>query len=309
MDRLTLMSAFVRTVELGSLSSAARELKTTQPTVSKWLRALEQHTGARLLQRNTQGVSLTEAGERYYETCKRILAELDRASAELGQLRAGLTGRLRINVSVGLGEVELTRIVVRFQKAHPRLKVDLVLTDRVIDLVEEGVDVAVRVGAARDPNVVARAIGAFEFVLVATPEYLSAHGAPRSLDDLGDHPYLAYGGPGAEEFQTSDGLREVAVRSEVAISNSLAVKTAALEHAGIARVGRFLVQEELRAGKLVELLPGCAPPPVTAYAVYLPSRYLPEKIRTFVAFLIEGARAIPGWVPAPPAPIERAPRR
>lgn len=309
MDRFTLMSSFVRAVEMRSLSAAARELGTTQPTVSKWLRALEAQTGARLLQRNTQGIRLTEAGERYYDTCKRVLSELERAEAEIGGMRGGLKGRLRLNVPVGIGEVQLARIAVRFQRQHKELKVDLQLTDRVVDLVEDGVDIAVRVGRVTDPSVVARSIGAFESVLVATPQYLKKAGRPKSLEELSDHPYLAYGGPGSGKFLTPAGLREVPVRSELAIYNAAAIKTAVLEHAGIGRMGRFFIDEEIRSGAVQVVLPGIAPPPTTTFAVYLPSPHLPEKIRAFVAFLIEEAKSIPGYLPAAPREAPPGPSR
>lgn len=296
MDRLDLLAAFVRTVETGSLTAAARALRTTQPTISKRLTALEATLGARLLQRNTQGVRPTEEGERYYNVARRVLAELEQAESSLQDLRKGLRGKLRLNMPVGLGEMHLTRVAIEFQRLHPELALDLTLTDRVVDLVEDGVDVAVRGGGVTDPSVVARPLGFTRYVLTATPAYLKKHGAPRRPEDLNRHNYLRYGGGESESLLTPNGPMTVRVSSKIELNNSLALRAAILEGVGIGRCTRWLIDAELNAGALVEVLPGVAPPPVPFHAVYLPSRFLPEKVRAFVDFASAQMRRIPGWM-------------
>ncbi|MGA9523035.1 MAG: LysR family transcriptional regulator [Myxococcaceae bacterium] len=301
MDRFELMRDFLRIVDTGSLSAAARALKTTQPTLSKRLQHLEEVTGARLLQRNTQGIRLTEAGERYYEACRRILSEMDQLESELTGIRRGLRGSLRLNLPVALGERHLTRIALGFQEQHPELRLDLSLTDRVVDLVEEGVDVAVRVGGVANPAVVARRLGAYAFCLVASPEYLKRYGTPRTARELSNHNFLSYGGDDVEHLETPEGPKTIPVRRNLALDNSLALSTALVSGRGIGRIARWVVEDEIQAGRLTVVLPGMAPPPLPVHAVYLPSKYLPEKVRAFVQHLSGEIVQLPGWVPPPSA--------
>ncbi|HZA13667.1 MAG TPA: LysR family transcriptional regulator [Myxococcaceae bacterium] len=296
MDRLDLLAAFVRTVETGSLTAAARALRTTQPTISKRLTALEGNVGARLIQRNTQGVRPTEEGQRYYNVARRVLAELEQAESSLQSLRKGLRGKLRLNMPVGLGEMHLTRVAIEFQRLHRELELDLTLTDRVVDLVEDGVDVAIRGGGVTDPSVIARPLGFTAYVLSATPAYLKKNGAPKRPEDLNRHNYVRYGGGESESLLTPEGPMTVRVSSNIEVNNSLALRVAILEGTGIGRCTRWLIDAELKSGALIELLPGVAPPPVPFHAVYLPSKFLPDKVRAFVDFTAIQMRLLPGWV-------------
>ncbi|HZA51501.1 MAG TPA: LysR family transcriptional regulator [Myxococcaceae bacterium] len=296
MDRLDLLAAFVRTVETGSLTAAARALRTTQPTISKRLTALEGNVGARLIQRNTQGVRPTEEGQRYYNVARRVLAELEQAESSLQSLRKGLRGKLRLNMPVGLGEMHLTRVAIEFQRLHRELELDLTLTDRVVDLVEDGVDVAIRGGGVTDPSVIARPLGFTAYVLSATPAYLKKNGAPKRPEDLNRHNYVRYGGGESESLLTPEGPMTVRVSSNIEVNNSLALRVAILEGTGIGRCTRWLIDAELKSGALIEVLPGVAPPPVPFHAVYLPSKFLPDKVRAFVDFTAIQMRLLPGWV-------------
>lgn len=296
MDRLDLLAAFVRTVETGSLTAAARALRTTQPTISKRLTALEANVGARLLQRNTQGVRPTEEGQRYYNVARRVLTELEQAETNLQSLRKGLHGKLRLNMPVGLGEMHLARAAIEFQRLHPELELDLTLTDRIVDLVEDGVDVAIRGGGVTDPSVVARPLGFTAYVLSATPAYLKRHGTLKRPEDLSRHNYVRYGGGESESLLTPEGPMTVRVSSNIELNNSLALRVAILEGAAVGRCTRWLIADELKSGTLVEVLPGVAPPPVPFHAVYLPSKYLPDKVRAFVDFAATQMRRLPGWV-------------
>lgn len=300
MDRIELMRAFVRVVETGSLSRASKDLKTTQPTVSKWMQRLERAVGVRLLQRNTRGIRLTESGETYFEQARRIVADLDALdSAVKGETR-GVSGRLRLNFPLGLGAQHLAAIALEFQDQHPGLCLDVVLTDRVVDLVEDGVDLAVRLGGVFNPAVVARPLGAFSYVVVATPQYLAKHPRPRTVEELAQHNYLAYGYDTPEVFQTPRGEERVCVHSDLQIHDHFTLRTALLAHRGVGRVARWLVHDDLLAGRLEELLPGCGPTSFTAHAVHLPARPLPEKVKLAIAHLAKRVNDIPGWVKPSP---------
>lgn len=292
------MGAFVRVVELGSLSRAAKALRTTQPTVSKWLSRLEQHLGTRLLQRNTRGVRLTEAGERYFEAVRRILKDLEAAEAAAASPGQGVRGRLRLSVPVGLGAAHLTQQALELQALYPGLKLEISLNDQVVDLVKDGADLALRLGGVKDPEVVARPLGAFAFSLVATPRYLKAHGRPAAPHELSRHPYLTYGGGPVELLETPRGPVRVKVSSPLEVDNHGALRAAVLASAGIGRTLQWLVADDVRAGRLEVVLPGVAPPPFSFHAVYLPQKPLPGKVRAALEFFTARVKEIPGWVPA-----------
>ena len=299
MDRIELMRAFVRVVETGSLSRASRELRTTQPTVSKWMARLEEQLGTRLLQRNTRGIRLTDGGKDYFDQARRIVADMDALEAAVKRgSKGGVYGQLRLNFPVGLGAHHLSRFALDFQALHPGLCMDVVLTDRVVDLVQDGVDLAVRLGGVFNPAVVAKPLGAFGYAVVATPAYLAKHPRPRTVQDLADHNYLAYGYEAPEIFQTPRGEERFCVRTDLQIHDHFTLRTAIFAGRGIGRVGRWLVHDDLLAGRLEELLPGSVHVPLSAHAVYLPTRPQPEKVKAALAYLAERVNEIPGWVKA-----------
>lgn len=287
---------FVRIVETGSLSAVARELGTTQPTVSKHLTALEQHVKARLLQRTTRKLSLTEAGTLYYETCKRVVDELREAQAALSHLQNSLSGRLHVNTSIAFGESFLTRLLLEFQRRNPDLSVHLSLDDRFIDLVGEGVDVAVRIGRLADPNVIARRLGATRRVLVSTPEYLQRHAAPQRPEDLARHNCLLYTylSTGNEWlFQGEAGPIRVRVSGNFESNNGHVLREAVGAGLGIAMTPDWLVYEGLSSGRLVSILPQFSTLPLDINAVYPSNRLLTAKVRAFIDFLQEEFRRVP----------------
>lgn len=305
MDRIELMSMYVRIVETGSLSTVAKELKLTQPTVSKRLEHLEKHLKVRLLARSTQGVRPTEAGQRYYEASKKLVADVGQLESSVSRERERVAGVLRLNFPVAFGQEALTSIVCAFHAAHPEVRVELTLTDRLVDFVDDGVDVAVRFNGINDSSVIARPLGQVDAVLVATPAYLARHGTPRHPQELEGHTFLRYhlaSSPSrpakVEVLFGPSGVRfEHPVDSWLTVSNSSAVKQAVRLGCGIARMGRVLVHRELESGELVQVLPGWGPARDDVYVLYLPTRFQPEKIKVFVAFLTEAFRALPGWSP------------
>jgi DNA-binding transcriptional LysR family regulator len=288
MDRLTAMGLFVRIVETGSFSAVAREMNMTQPTVSKQLTALERHLKTRLLNRSTRQLSLTEAGSAYYESSKRIVDSVNEAEANLGVLQTQLAGVLRINSSIGLGQRYLGPLVLKFQSMHPGLMIDLAYADRFADLVEEGIDVAIRVGRLTDSSLAARRIGTSERCLVATPAYLKKHGTPKTPPDLVDHNCIlyAYLSTGNEwVFHGKEGEIRVRVSGTLRANNGEAIRQAVMADLGIAASPAWWIQEDLGAGNMLEVLREFAPPPVEINAVYPSARHVSAKVRAFTEFL------------------------
>ena len=298
MDRLEAMDIFVRIVDAGSFSAVARELGTTQPTISKQITALETRLKTRLLSRSTRSLSLTESGTAYYERCRRILEDVRAAEGALGLLQSSLTGVLHVNGSIALGQLFLTPLLLEFQRTYPELTVELTLNDRYIDLVEEGVDVAVRMGRLADSNLVARRLGLTRRVLVATRDYLDRHGTPRAPADLERHNCLlyAYLSTGNEwVFRGPQSDLRVQAHGNFKANNGHAIRDAMLAGVGAALVPDWLVHEEIKSGEVIQLMPELAPAPLEVNAVYPSGRHVSTKLRTFVDFLQQRFKAMPAF--------------
>lgn len=309
MDRLVAMEVFVRIVQTGSFSAVARELGTTQPTISKQLTALEGRVKTRLLNRSTRSISLTEAGTAYFERCKRILDAVQDAEGALGRLQATLSGTLHVNGSIAMGQIYLTPLILKFQQMHPELDVELSLNDRYVDLVEAGVDVAVRIGRLADSSLVARRLGNTRRVLVATPAYLRAHGTPRTPEDLVDHNCLlyAYLSTGNEwSFMGPNGEIRVRVNGNFKANNGHAIREALMADAGVALTPDWLLHDKVARGEIVALLPEFTAPPLEINAVYPSGRHVPAKVRAFIDFLQQEFAAIPAFGSASAAPAARS---
>ena len=289
MDRLTAMEVFVRIVETGSFSAVARDLGMTQPTVSKQLSALERQLKTRLLNRSTRQLSLTEAGSAYYESCKRIIDTVRDAEANLGILQTQLSGLLRINTSIGLGQAYVGNLVLKFQKQHPGLSIDLSYADRFVDLVEEGMDLAIRVGHLNDSSLAARRIGSTSRSVVATPAYLAKHGTPQVPEDLAKghncllYAYLSTGNEWV--FRGADGPVRVRVSGNFRANNGDAIKQAVLSDLGIAITPDWFVLREIEDGRMKTFLGDFAPAPADINAVYPSARHVSTKVRAFTEFL------------------------
>ncbi|HWA12783.1 MAG TPA: LysR family transcriptional regulator [Burkholderiales bacterium] len=296
MDRLMAMEVFVRIVETGSFSAVAREMGMTQPTVSKQLTALEKKLRTRLLNRSTRQLSLTEAGSAYYESSKRIIDTVREAEGNLGILQTQLTGVLRVNSSIGLGQTYLGPLLLKFQDAHPGLSLDLSYADRFVDLVEEGIDVAIRIGKLNDSTLAARRIGSSQRCVIASPAYLEKHGRPRVPADLVNHNCLlyAYLSTGNEwTFQGPGGEIRVKVSGNFRANNGEAIRQAVFANLGIAVSPDWLIQHELEQGRLVAILEDFAPPPAEINAVYPSARHVSAKVRAFTEFVRTEFQTIP----------------
>jgi DNA-binding transcriptional LysR family regulator len=288
MDRFQLMRLFVRIVETGSFSAVARELDTTQPTVSKQLTALERQLGARLLNRTTRGLSPTEAGATFYDRATRILEDLQEAEASLTQLQNRATGTLRINASVAFGQIFLVPSLFEFRRKYPEIHIDLSLNDRFVDLVQEGMDLAIRLGPLEDSQLVARNLGKSARLCVASPQYLAARGTPSAPQELASHNCITYTytTTGSEwRFQGDQGMIPVRVFGDFRTNNAFAILQAAVEGVGVANLPKFMVRGELAAGTVVPVLERYGPMSVDVHAVYPTARFESSKLKLFLEFL------------------------
>jgi DNA-binding transcriptional LysR family regulator len=298
MERIDDLRLLVRIIETGSLSAAAREAKTTQPTVSKRLRALEASIGARLLNRNTRHVVPTAAGLTWYQHSKRWLKELDALRLDLRPAGERMAGLIRINAAISVGLLVITPLAARFRKLHPEVEFNIETTDRRVDLVQDRVDVAVRIGGVGNPDLVATHLGGYGFTVVASPRWAKAHPEVRTLAALAQIPVLTYDSTPTSRVDGPGG--PVLVRKDMSLDlgSSLGLRQLAREHQGPVLVARFVVHEDLQRRELVEIIPGASAPPLPTYAVTLPVRPIPQRIRAFLAFLKKELPSVPGWVPA-----------
>ena len=301
MDRMTGVQLFVRIVETGSFSKASADLGVTQPTATKHVAAVEARLGARLLNRNTRGVSATEIGTLYYEKCKTIQRELDEADNLVSLLASKVGGQLRVSTSVSFGRRVLTPLVLAFMRDHPDITIDLSFDDRYVNLVEQGVDVAVRMGRLADSSLGARYLGLNPWVLVASPAYLDAHAAPVVPADVARHRCLVYSSvQGDDRWQFgSAAADEIALPASVRVqgplrSNNLsALLDATRAGMGLAILPWYVAHEAVAAGSIVPLLADHALPVQEMHAVFPSPKLVPSKVTSFIGFLQE--QFTPQW--------------
>lgn len=294
MDRLAALQTFVRVVELGSLSAAARDLGLSQPAVSQQMAALEKHLGTRLMHRTTRQVNATAAGEDYYKQAKNILALVDASEAGLKANAGGrLKGSLRVQAPTGLGRHVVAGVAIDFQLQHPGVRVEVLLDDRVADLVGEGVDVAIRLGPLAPSMLVAKRLGTLDRMLVASPAYAKKHGLPETPESLATHPHVRFSWLANGDDITLEGKNgpvTVRVPTCFAANNTFVLIQAIEAGVGIGGVQRPLVREALARGSLVPVLPSFRYSPLEVHAVYPSSAYIPEIVRAFVAWLSDKMR-------------------
>ncbi len=288
MDRLAAMQAFVKVVELGSFSAAADQLDLSKSAVSKMVRGLEDHLGARLLNRTTRRLGLTEAGGRYVEEVGRILADLAEIEAATAEQRAVPRGRLKVNAPMSFGLLHLAPLLPGLLQAYPELTVDLTLNDRVVDLIDEGFDVALRIGRLRDSSLIARKLCEVDVILVASPEYVSTAAPLQRAGDLARHHALLYAyGPLRDEWRLEvDGeVVDVPVRGRLRANNGEVLARAAVDGLGIALVPDFIAQPHLARGGLVRVLTSVSGGRLPVHALYPGNRHPLAKLTAFVDYL------------------------
>jgi len=292
------MRFFTRAVELGSFSAVAREENTSQPTVSKIIAGLEQQLRVRLLERTTTSLTLTEEGKRFYERSKRIIEEYTDAVADARGQTQMFVGALRINAPVGLGELHLNALILEFLAKYTGIEIELILNDRIVDLVEEGVDVAIRLGGELPPNVVARNIAFSPRVLVAAKEYVEHAPAIEKPEDLSQHEYFRFAGLASGnriEFSDHDKKVVVLARGRYRVNSSLALRQCFLEGKGIGSAPAWLVQDLIETGDLIQLLPGWKMTSQPLHLVYPTRKYQPQRIRALLQFMAEKIPMLPGF--------------
>lgn len=288
MDVLQSMSVFRRVVENGSFSAVARETGLSQPTVSKHIAALEQRLGTKLLSRSTRQLSLTDAGRRYYEQCVRIVDELAEVESGLIQEQSQLTGMLRINSPVTFGRMYILPHLWKFMRQYPELDIDLMMDDHYVDLVKEGVDVAIRLGPLPDANYIARKIGENTRVTVASPAYLRSWGMPKTPQDLCEHDCVVYSLLTTQNewfFTGPNGKEKVTVAGRFSTNSPAAMREATLAGMGIGVTPVWLVADLLKTGKLRTVLDDYTPIPFEINAIYPERRFVSAKVYRFIEYL------------------------
>jgi DNA-binding transcriptional LysR family regulator len=297
------METYVCVVETGSFSAAARRLGIGQPAVSKSIAQLEERLGARLLLRSTRGLTPTEAGQTFFEGARRTIEQADEADSAARGAGASLSGRLRVCAAVTFARLHVVPHIKTFLDAHPDLEIDVMLDDRHIDLLEHGVDVALRMGELSDSSMTARRIARGRRLVVATPAYLAAHGVPRTPAGLVDHAAVVYGkdsgGTGSWSFRQNSTEVSVAVDGRLRVSAAEGVRAAVLADVGIAIASEWMFAPELASGQVRAVLTEWALPAIDLWAVYPSGRLASAKARVFVAFVENVMQAY--WPDAAPA--------
>ncbi|MCU5781412.1 LysR family transcriptional regulator [Alcanivorax balearicus MACL04] len=292
------LRSFVRVVERGGLSAVARELGVGQSTVTRHLRELEEALGVPLLSRTTRRVTVTEEGRRYYARCVQILRLLDQAAAEARSARGAEAGTIRLSCSAAFGVRQASRLVFAFQDRYPDIDVDFNLTDERIDLVREGVDLALRLGPLNDSNLKLRPLGRSQRLLVASPEYLALHGTPTSIEALSRHQgvrMINVAGSDTLTLQGPDGRQHaVPFGGRLRVDHGLAAREAFAAGRGLGPVHHWLVDDLLASGRLVRILPDYTLPPVPINLLIVPERAGIARVRLLIDFLVEKMKDIPG---------------
>ncbi len=297
MDRITCMQSFVRVIEMNSFSAVAREQQTTQPTISKQISALEKYLGVQLITRSTTNLSLTEEGKKYYQYCQQILEICSEAEANLtGKERA--TGILKLGCPVLFGQMQIVPRLNAFMTRYPDVKVDLMMADHFVDIVEEGLDLLIRIGNRQDTSLISDRIGTTRRVTVATNEYFEKMGEPQTPEDLLHHHCIVYtrlATVNEWHFQGSEGLIKVRVFGNFQTNSSVAIRAAVLGGLGIAIAPVWMFGDEIYRGDLKVVLQDYQPIPFPIHSVYRRSRFYPAKISCFINFLRSEFKLDP-WV-------------
>jgi DNA-binding transcriptional LysR family regulator len=289
MDRVQGIRLFIRVVETGSFSKAASDLGLTQPTATKHVAELEQRLGSRLFHRSTRGVTPTEIGTLYYEKCCVIARELEEADNLAALLQSRVRGTLRISTSVAFGRRVMVPLVLRFMREHPDIQVDLSFDDRYVNLIEQGIDVALRMGRLADSSLGARYLGANPWVMVATPAYLALRGTPKTPHDLAQHDALIYSTVQGDErwhFTGADGQpMPIPVKGPLRSNNLSALLAATRADLGLATLPWYVAHDSVQEGVVVPVLADWALPAQEIHAVYPSPRLVPTKVSGFVKWL------------------------
>lgn len=288
------MLVFTEVVDAGSFTAAARRLSLSKASVSREISALEGRLGTQLLRRTTRRMSLTEVGEVFYARCQRVAEEAEQAERSVGELQAEPRGEIRLAAPMSFGHLHLAPLLPGFLARHPKLRIHLDVTDRMVDLVREKFDLSVRIGARpRETTVVQRRLCPLRFAICASPAYLKKHGTPRAPEELREHNCLGYTSP--PERWTFSGGRTIPTKGNLNIDNGDGLRRIALAGHGVVYLPTFLVGEDLRAGRLVRLLADHLDLEGGVFAVYPESRHLSPKVRALIDYLAASLGSEPEW--------------
>lgn len=297
MDRITAAEVFITIVDRGSMIAAAETLEMSRAMVTRYLAQMEQWAGARLLHRTTRKLSLTDAGERTLERCRQMLALAGEIDLVEGDQSDELRGLLRITCSQSLGQTALVGAVAQYLKRHPQVAVDLQMNNRTVNLVEERIDLALRITNELDPNLIARPLSSCASVVCASPTYLAAHGTPRHPQDLALHNCLTYSyfGKSLWHFDLQGVKSAVAVSGNLSANESVVLMAGTVQGAGISMQPYYSAAPLLASGELIELMPDYRPQSMGIYGIYTSRRQMPATLRTMLDFLVEWFAHDPDW--------------
>ncbi|HMJ15600.1 MAG TPA: LysR family transcriptional regulator [Polyangiaceae bacterium] len=295
MDRLESLQVFVAVAEQNGFAAAARHLGMSAPSVTRAIAALEARIGTELLKRTTRTVRLTEAGARFLTDARRILAELEEAERFAGDLHGGLRGQLGVTAPINFGRMFVAPVVVEFLGMHAQVSVRTLFVDRVVDLLDEGLDVAVRIAELPDSTLTAVRVGSVRRVLCAAPQYLAQHGRPRAPSDIGKHETIAFGSGVAEpewKFARKGKGYVIQPRARLLVNSVDVAVAAAVAGRGLVRLLSYQVEAELHAGRLESVLPDFEPPPLPVHVVHAGGKRASAKLRHFVDLAVSRLRRV-----------------
>ncbi len=298
MDSLNAMEVFVRVVQAGSFSEAARNLNRTPSAVSKQVSRLEDRLGARLINRTTRRLGLTEEGSAFFERAQRILTDVEEAEQAVSHLHGAPRGTLKLNAPVVFGHAHIAPLLPKYLALYPEMRVDLSTNDRYVDLLEEGLDLVIRIGELSDSSLIARKLAVTRRVVVASESYLKARGIPARPGDLSEHNCLVFlyrAVRNVWQFDGPEGAESVEVKGDIETNSIEVILELLLAGHGIALMPTWLVGEYLQSGRLTQVLHGYAAPDAQIYAVYPPGRHLSPKVRSFVDFLVQHFKTDTIW--------------
>ncbi|TWT10254.1 LysR family transcriptional regulator [Reyranella sp. CPCC 100927] len=298
MDKLTSIRAFTKVIQHGGFATAARDMRLSRSAVSKYVIELEQSLGVQLLSRTTRTVSPTVNGLAYYERCLAILADLDEADQAVSSAQAAPVGLLHVNAPMSFGTLHLAGCIAAFMAEHPKLQIQLILSDEQVDPVQGGFDVTLRIADLPSSSLVGRKLAPARRVVCASPDYLKQHGAPVRPEDLRQHACLSYGhlATGNQwKLTGADGDHWIAVPWTLCTNNAEVLRDAAVAGQGVALLPTFIAGAELQNGRLVSVLADYAAPELFLYALYPPTRHLSAKVRVFIDFLASRFGGRPYW--------------
>jgi len=298
MSRYEDMENFVRIVEAGSITGAAQQMRIAKSAVSRRLKDLEIRLGAQLIIRSTRKLTLTDTGQALYNRAVALLADWNETEAAVGDTQLSFSGILRITAPLSFGVQHLGPLILDFMNEHPHVQFDIDFSDRTVDLISEGLDLAIRIGDLPDSNLIARKFANISTVACASPDYLTQHGTPLMASELKNHKEIAYGfrRSNIRNYIRQDGSQgQVEMTPRLHSTNGEFMRDATLAGKGISIIPRFIIYKNLQNGSLIKILPEYKWADLAAYVVYPPTRHLSKRVRAFVDFLVERCQGTPYW--------------